>query len=448
MTLNKDNDVCGPVGENFIWGVAAASAQTESRDGRGRSNWDVFADTPGNIADGSTNARANEFEVRYPEELELLEAARVPAFRLSLSWPRIQPDGPGSFNQAGIDTYARMFDAMRERGIEPWVTMFHWDTPVWAGDFRSRDIASRMADYADILVDKLGDRVKRWIILNEPNTVALLGYGAGMHAPGVQDGIFAAIHHQNLALGLMTQAARARAADDVLIGTTHNVTPVCPASQSDADRGAAALVDSLWNWAFMDPLFGRGYPDLVGNLIAPLIKNGDLETIAASPDFLGVNYYCRLPVAASDEAPGFQIAPWNPDLEQTALFPIEPDGLTEVLLDLKQRYDLPLYVTETGFALDGEDDWETLIQDDRRENYVEQYLAACASAKAQGADLRGIFYWTATDNWEWAAGFSKRFGLIAVERETQRREAKNSLAAFGEQVERHFPNALASLRQP
>jgi len=276
----------------FVWGVAASAGQTESRQGRGRSNWDVFADTPGKIADESTNARCTEFDLRYREDLDLLKAAGVPAFRFSIAWPRIQPDGP-AINQAGIDLYARIIDAMLERGIDPWITLFHWDIPVWAGDFRQRDIAYRMADYAGIVVDKLGDRVRNWFAFNEPNVVAVLGYALGRHAPGITSPVAmaAAIHHENLAIGLMIEATRSRARAGSQVGTTHSIAPVRAASESAADQHAAFRLDNLSNRAFLDPLFGKGYPAPFDTALAPFIKDGDLTTIAAKPDFIAIVPY-------------------------------------------------------------------------------------------------------------------------------------------------------------
>lgn len=430
----------------FVWGVAASAAQTESRQGRGRSNWDVFADTPGKISDGSTNARCTEFDLRYEQDLDLLKAAGVKAFRFSTAWPRIQPDGSGKPSAAGLDLYSKMVDAMLARGIDPWVTLFHWDVPVWAGDFRDRDIAARMADYAGHVVAKLGDRVKHWIALNEPNSVALAGYIVGLHAPGIAElpAGLAAIHHQNLSIGLVTQAIRAHASAGSLVGTTHNIAPVRPHTQSDADKKAATMFDTLWNGAFLDPLFGRGYPALLAPLMGSLVKPGDFETIAAKPDFLGVNYYQRVYIKADSGPAGLALADSPANLQKTAAFAVEPDGLTEVLVTTKERYgDIPLYITETGFALNDGPEWAGRINDSLRKDYFNQYLAAAATAKTKGVDLRGIFYWSATDNWEWSDGFKKHFGLIAVDTATQRRGAKRSLATFGIQVQRHFPNSVA-----
>lgn len=429
-------------GNTFVIGVASASAQTESRDGRGRSNWDVFADTPGKIADGSTNARCTEFETRYAEDLDRLTAAGVKAFRFSTAWPRIQPDGPGKPSQAGLDLYARIVDAMLERGIEPWITLFHWDVPVWAGNFLNRDIAARMADYAGIVTAKLGDRVKNWIVLNEPSSVAFLGYADDKHAPGLKSplAMLAAIHHQNLALGLMARSARAHLPLAAHVGTTHIALPVRPETPGKAeDVAAATKMQALANGAFLDPVFGKGYPEAWAPLFAPLVKPGDMETIATKLDFLGINYYARVYARAVPGPAGFMPVDPPASLPRTGLFPVERDGMTEALTWARDRYGpIPIYVTETGVALAGETAWDSKLNDAERAAWLEQYLAAAAKAKAAGVDLRGLFYWAATDNWEWAYGFSKRFGLIGVDPATQRRANKSSLARYAALVRKHL----------
>ena len=431
---------------DFVWGVAASAPQTESRDGRGRSNWDLFSERPGAIADCSTTAELTQFERRYSEDLDLLAEAGVPAFRISTSWPRIQPDGPGVPSEGGMDFYARLFDAMHARGIEPWVTLFHWDVPHWAGDFTDREIAARLADYAEIMVSRFGDRVKNWIMLNEPNTVAVAGYALGRHAPGLAsaEAMIASVHHQNLALGLMTRAARDRAPDDVRIGTTHNVATARPVRRSAVDEAAARKFEGIWNWAFLDPLFGLGYPASIADAVAPLVQDGDLDVIAANPDFLGVNYYCRVPIEATTTGAGFQLSTdFSSDLERTEYFAVEPDGLTESLVMLAKRYGrIPLYITETGFAFGGES-LEDRAHDPERTRHLDSYLRAAAAALDHGADLRGLFYWSATDNWEWANGFTRHFGMIAIDPVTQRRLPKQSLGSFQALVKHHFASAAS-----
>ncbi|AOK31004.1 MULTISPECIES: glycoside hydrolase family 1 protein [Burkholderia] len=429
--------------DDFVWGVAASAAQTESRDGRGRSNWDVFADRAGNIADGSTNARCAEFERRYPADLEWMAAAGIHAFRFSIAWPRVQPQGPDAVSDTGLSTYERMVDAMLARGIEPVPTLFHWDTPVWAGDFRSRDIAFRLADYADRVTRRLGDRVRRWIVLNEPNSLALRGYGMGAHAPGLRSAAaaFAAIHHQNLAQGLAFQAIRANL-HGARIGTTINLQPVRAAGSRDEDRAAAQLVDTLWNRAFLDPLYGNGYPDKVGHALAGLVQAGDMDVIAAKPDFLGMNYYSRIYVRANPTAQfGVEQSKPPADLQRTAYFQVEPDGLTEMLLRVHRDYGAPdIYITETGFALDDPPPRDGVVDDGPRIDYLSRYLRAAHDAYRQGVQLKGLFYWAGTDNWEWGQGFSKRFGLVHVDFDTQIRTPKRSLSYFARCIEQ---NAVA-----
>ncbi len=419
----------------FLWGVASAAAQVESRDGRGRSNWDVFADTSGRILDGSSNARLTEFETRYPEELALLSKAGVNAFRFSFAWPRVQPEGPGAPSAAGLDVYARLLDALQERGMEPCATLFHWDTPLWAGDLRQREIALRMADYAEIVTAKFGDRIKHWLALNEPNTVSVLGYANGWNAPGYASpkAYAAAVHHLNLAQGLMIAAARATLPKGSRISTTINVQPVRPETESAADKEAARRLDEMWNGAFLNPLFGKPYPETVAKAVEPYVQAGDLETIAAKPEFLGVNYYYRYYTKADPASPlGFTHTEGPADLPRTSYGHVEADGLTETLLRVHRECGAPeIYITETGFSLEDAAPTNGVVEDPLRIKYLESYLQAAAKAIAEGARLKGLFYWGSTDNWEWAQGFAKTFGLIQINRETQARTPKRSLEYYG-----------------
>jgi len=423
--------------DGFLWGAASAAGQVESRDGRGRSNWDVFADQGGRIRDGSTNDVNTEFESRYAEDLRLLGDAGIGAFRFSVSWPRIQPDGSGEPNAAGIDAYDRIIDEMLRRGIVPLATMVHWDTPVWAGDFRDREIAKRLADYADILTRRFGDRVKTWLALNEPNSVAAAGYAYGIHAPGVTSlaAAGAAMHHQNLATSLMLTAARANLPGDARVATTINLQSVRPVSDTPEDAAAAKFADAFWNTAWLDPLFGKGYPDEVEELVAPYVKDGDIQALAVHPDFIGMNYYSRLYVRADGKSPlGFAVELANPpgNLARTAFYPVDPDGLTETLLRVHAAYGEPdIYITETGFALVDPAPANGVVEDPERIAYLKSYLHAARDAIRQGVRLKGMFYWSATDNWEWAEGFSKTFGLVQIDRETQARTPKRSLEYWG-----------------
>jgi len=424
--------------DGFLWGVASSASQVESREGRGRSNWDAFSDQKGRILDGSTNAVNTAFESHYPGDFAMLATAGVNAFRFSFAWPRIQPDGPGKPSEAGLALYDRIIDEMLRRGMEPAATMFHWDMPVWAGDLRDRDITRRLADYADILTRRFGDRVGLWLALNEPNTVAAAGYALGMHAPGLAsaEAAGAAMHHQNLAQGLMIAAARANLPKDARVSTTINVQSARPATDSPGDVQAARMAEAFWNGAWLDPLFGRDYPQEVGPLVEPFVKSGDMAVIAARPACIGVNYYARVYAQAQAGSPiGFMPLVDNfPDkLIRTQMLPVEPDGLTEVLMRIHTEYGAPdIYVTETGFALDDPRPVDGVVHDPRRSTYLRSYLQAAHQAVDQGVKLRGIFYWAATDNWEWAMGFSKTFGLIQVDRATQKRIPKSSLGYYAQ----------------
>lgn len=421
---------------DFQWGVASAAAQVETRKGRGRSNWDAFADQKGHIRDGSTNTVNTEFESRYAEDLAMLANAGVNAFRFSFAWPRIQPDGPGAPSAAGLETYDRMIDEMLRHGMEPMPTLFHWDIPEWAGDLRDRDIAQRMADYTDIVTKKFADRIRFCLALNEPNTVAAAGYALGIHAPGVasREAVGAATHHQNLAQGLMIAAARTNLRADAKIATTINLQPVRPVNNDPENIQAAKIADAFWNRAWLDPLFGREYPELIKPLVEAYIKDGDMEAIAAKPDFVGMNYYARLYAKAEPRSPlGFvpELVDVPAHLPRTELLPVEPDGLTEILLQIHREYGAPnIYLTETGFALRDPEPVDGIVNDPKRIDYLRSYLRACEEAIEAGVKLRGIYYWAGTDNWEWAEGFAKKFGLVQVDQETQTRTPKSSLAYY------------------
>ncbi|MDE2363981.1 MAG: family 1 glycosylhydrolase [Hyphomicrobiales bacterium] len=428
---------------DFIWGLATAAQQTESRNGRGRSNWDVWSDTPGKILDGSTTERLTEFDTRYPEDLDIMASAGVRHLRLSLSWPRIQPEGPGKPSEAGLDHYARLFDAMQARGIEPWVTLWHWDSPVWAGDFVDRDKAWRIADYAACVAARFNDRISNWMVMNEPNTVATRGYGAAFDPPGHGSIPKAAraIHHLNLAIGLMATATRANVNGRARVGTVHNCARAYPANANPFNRLTARFMDDVWNWAFLDPLFGRDYPVTLRPLLYGAVKSGDMKIIAAPLDFLGVNFYASLYFRMIPRKPFIELGGWPDSMEKCGLFPVDPEGFEDILTTVHDRYRTPIYVTETGFDVELAEAWQDRVRDPDRTRHYDSYFAALARARARGADVRGVFCWGATDNWEWSEGFTHRLGLIAVDAQTQKREGKDSLFKLDGQIARHFgPN--------
>jgi beta-glucosidase len=415
----------------FTWGVSTAAYQIEggaTQGGRGPSIWDVFAHEPGRIADGSTGDVACDHWHRYPEDVDLMAGLGIDAYRFSVAWPRIQPDGTGPANPAGVDFYDRLVDALLAKGIDPVVTLFHWDLPQALeekGGWLSRDTAFRFADYAGLVADALGDRVRMWITLNEPFIHMTLGYATGEHAPG-QTLLFGALpvaHHQLLGHGLAVATLRARSPGAVTIA--NNYSPVWPVGDGDAE--AVAAYHALHNRLFTDPLLGRGYPEL--GLDPSVVRDGDLDTIAAPLDALGVNYYnptaVRAPSTPDSPLP-FEMVPLEGYPTTAFGWPVVPDGLRQLLVWLKEEYGdalPPIHVTESGCAYDG-------IDDPERVAYLDGHIGAMRAAIASGVDVRGYFVWSLLDNFEWAEGYTKRFGLVHVDYETQVRTPKTSYAWY------------------
>jgi beta-glucosidase len=413
--------------DGFRWGVSTAAYQIEgatTEDGRGLSIWDTFSHQPGRISDGSTGDVACDHYHRYAEDVGLLAGLGVDAYRFSIAWPRIQPDGTGPANPAGIAFYDRLVDALLAAGIDPVATLFHWDLPQALQDksgWFSRDTAYRFADYADLLGAALGDRVRLWITLNEPFVHTVFGHAFGTHAPG-EARLFDALptaHHQLLGHGLAVAALRGRSTSPITIA--NNYSPVRVIGDSDADRAAGAFYDALHNRLFTDPLLGRGYP---AGFDLP-VRDGDLEIIAAPLDALGVNYYNPTGISApSSEAMPFDLVPLEGFPVTEFDWPVVPEGLTELLVRLHRDYQLPLYVTENGCAYG---DWP---DDPARVAYLASHVAATGSAIEAGADVRGFFVWSILDNFEWAEGYTKRFGLVHVDFDTQIRTPKTSYAWY------------------
>ncbi|MBV9734284.1 MAG: family 1 glycosylhydrolase [Acidisphaera sp.] len=421
--------------EGFLWGVAASAPQTEGAAGRGLSIWDVFAARPGAIRDGSNPSVGTGFETFYPEDLDLTAGAGLRAFRFSIAWPRVQPQGAGAMNEPGLALYDRIVDAMLARGIRPFATLFHWDLPAaLRGGWLDRDTAYRLADYAAIVGRRLGDRVRDFMVLNEPGVVAILGHALGRHAPGLasRTAWAAAMHHQNLAQGLGAAALRSVLPAGARIGAALSLQPCRPAAPGAEE--AARIWDDAWNRAYLDPLFGRPYPARFAADLAPLLRAEDMRRIAARPDFLGVNYYSRMHMVP---APGSVLgATWGaapPGTPMTALdWPVEPDGLLEQLRDLRDAYGNPeVFITENGAAYTDPPAQGGVIADPDRIGFLRAHLGQAARACAEGCRLRGYFTWTLTDNFEWAEGFVPKFGLVAVDRRTLRRTPKQSLAWLG-----------------
>ncbi|WNM37333.1 GH1 family beta-glucosidase [Micromonospora halotolerans] len=431
----------------FRWGVSTSAYQIEgavTAGGRGPSIWDTFAHSPGRIVDGSTGDEACDHYHRYAEDVGLLAGLGVSAYRFSIAWPRVQPTGAGPANAAGLDFYDRLVDALLAAGVDPVATLFHWDLPQAledAGGWLNRDTAHRFAEYADLVATRLGDRVKLWITLNEPFVHMSLGHGTGAHAPGrmLLFDAFPVAHHQLLGHGLAVSALRARSTSPVAIA--NNYSPVRLAGETDADRAAGAAYDALHNRLFTDPLLGLGYPEEPG-FDPAVVRAGDLDVIAAPIDVLGVNYYnpTGIRVPADEDSPlPFEMVPLEGYPRTAFDWPVVPDGLRELLLQLHQRYGdalPPIQITESGCAYDDVPDADGRVPDPERIAYLDGHLRAVHEALTAGVPVTGYFVWSLLDNWEWAEGFTKRFGLVHVDYPTQRRTPKSSYAWFRDLVRR------------
>jgi beta-glucosidase len=425
----------------FTWGVSTSAYQIEgatSADGRQPSIWDTFTHTPGTVVDASTGDLACDHYHRYPQDVALLAGLGVGAYRFSIAWPRVQPDGTGQANPAGLAFYDRLVDSLLDRGIDPVATLFHWDLPQALedkGGWLARDTAGRFADYAALVAARLGDRVTFWITLNEPFVHMSHGYGLGVHAPGRQQlfDAFPAAHHQLLGHGLAVTALRGLTTSP--IGITNNYSPVRVQGQTESDRAAGAAYHALHNRLFTDPILGRGYPEVPGADPA-VVHPGDLDVIAAPIDALGVNYYnptgVRAPTDPASPLP-FELVPLDGYPTTSFGWPVAPDGLHELLTTLRQEYGdtlPPIHLTEGGCSYDDVLDADGRCHDPERIAYLDGHLRAVHQAMAEGVDVRGYFVWSLLDNFEWAEGYTKRFGLVHVDFDTQVRTPKTSYAWY------------------
>nr|WP_055505100.1 GH1 family beta-glucosidase [Nonomuraea pusilla] len=425
----------------FLWGTATAAYQIEgavAEDGRGVSIWDTFSHEPGRTRDGHTGDTACDHYHRWREDVALMRDLGVNAYRFSISWPRVLPEGAGAVNAAGLGFYDRLVDALLEAGVQPVPTLFHWDLPQALqdrGGWFDRDVTGRFADYAALVAGRLADRVPLWITLNEPFVHMAYGHAMGLHAPGqalLVDALPVA-HHQLLAHGLAVGALRAAGARQVAI--TNNCTPVWPASDSPEDLAAADAYDTLHNRLFNDPVLLGAYPDLSAYVPAlDAVRDGDLEIISAPLDALGINYYNPTRIAAPD-ADGLPFSDAGVTGYPTTAFgwPVVPDGLRELLTGLKARYGEalpPIHITENGCSQPDVPGPDGTVDDQDRIAYLEGHIAAVRAAAEQGVDVRGYFAWSLLDNFEWAEGYHQRFGLVHVDFATGRRTPKASYAWF------------------
>ncbi|MEU7909101.1 GH1 family beta-glucosidase [Actinoplanes sp. NPDC049118] len=443
---------------SFTWGVATSSYQIEGAvadDGRTPSIWDTFCRVPGAVVDGDNGDVACDHYHRMPQDVALIKSLGVDAYRFSVAWPRVQPGGRGPVNEAGLAFYDRLTDELLAAGIDPWVTLYHWDLPQEledAGGWPNRDTAYRFADYSMLVFDRLSDRVDTWTTLNEPWCSAWLGYCVGVHAPGRRDfdAAISAVHHLLLGHGLATRRMQAAATRDMKFGITLNMGTADPATESPADRDAARRADGMGLRVYLDPLCKGEYPaDMIEDLAARgsafPVHDGDLEIISTPFDLLGVNFYFGQDFSGTDEQGNTHDADGHPivrvvlpDRPRTAMdWPITPERFTQLLVRLHRDYPgLPLVVTENGAAFDDTADASGFVADDDRTAYLAEHIAAVAAAREQGADIQGYFAWSLMDNFEWAEGYAKRFGIVHVDYETQVRTPKQSALWFRDTIGR------------
>jgi beta-glucosidase len=428
--------------DGFVWGAASSAFQIEGAtevDGRGESIWDRFATVPGAIATGETGDPACDHYNRWAEDLDLLQSLGIGAYRFSVAWPRIQPTGSGAPNRAGLDFYRRLVDGMHERGIRPFATLYHWDLPQALedeGGWLARDIVERFAEYAAIVMDELPD-VTDWITHNEPWVQAFLGYGMGFKAPGRSDWgeAMTACHHILLSHGRVVEDFRA-AGRAGSIGITLDLTPVY------GDEGARARMDGFRNRWFLDPVLKGEYPadqlELYEAHAGPMtcVQDGDLATISAPIDFLGVNFYH--PTRVTDDPGGDVLkAAQHPREPVTAMgWEVDPSALVDLLVRVRDEYpDVPpLFITENGAAYEDHVNGADVVDDPERRDYIARHVAAVGEAIDRGVDVRGYFVWSLLDNFEWELGYAKRFGVVYVDYATQQRIPKSSALWYRDHI--------------
>lgn len=442
-------------GEGFIWGTATSSYQIEgawNEDGKGPSIWDTFTKQKGKIKDGTNGNVACDFYHRYESDLDLMRAVGFDSFRFSVSWPRIFPSGTGPINQKGLDFYNRLIDACLARGIEPWLTLYHWDLPQVLedkGGWTNRDIVQWFGDYAETCAKAFGDRVKKWMIFNEPTTFVTLGYALGIHAPGKRslNTFLRAAHHANLAVAQGGRVVKALVAPDAEVGTTNYTSQIVPYNQSSWDIGAAARLDALINRAYLEPILGLGYPtDAVTAFkqIEQFQKPEDEKNVMFDFDFWGLQNYTRVVAVFTPLLPyvwGREVLAKNRNVPADRItdmgWEVVPENIYEMLKRYKNYDDNPkavykvkkIYVTENGAAFVDTVDQSgdaPKVRDPLRTKYLQDYLAQVLKAKEEGVNIAGYFVWSFLDNFEWNEGYRPRFGITYVDYSTQQRILKDS----------------------
>jgi beta-glucosidase len=437
--MGRTSTLSFPAG--FAWGTSTAAYQVEgaaAEDGRGTSIWDTFCRQPGTISDGSSGDTACDHYHRYAEDFRLMKQLGLRHYRFSIAWPRIQPTGSGAANAKGLDFYERLVDCMRENGIEPYATLYHWDLPQHLqdeGGWTNRATADRFAQYCDVVTRRLGKKVSHWMTHNEPWVAAFVGNLYGSHAPGLKDlrtGL-AAAHVILLSHGRAVPVIRANGAPETKVGIVHNLEWVEPASRRESDRAAALRHDGAFNRWFLDPVFRGSYPaDMLAwyGQAGPAVQPGDMEAIRAPIDFLGVNFYTRRIVADDPSGDFLHVRrvslPFVPHADYEE-WEVNPEGLYRTLVRVSEDYGRPaLYVTENGTPLADTVGADGACHDPARTEYLARHAAAIWQALQDGADMRGYFVWSFMDNFEWNLGYTKRFGLVHVDFKGQKRTVKDS----------------------
>ena len=424
----------------FIWGAATSAYQIEggwNEDGKGPSIWDTFAHLPGKTYHGATGDVAVDHYHRWKEDIQLMKSMGLRAYRFSVAWSRVLPKGiPQQINLPGLDFYERLVDELLANGIQPLLTLFHYDLPQVLqdqGGFSTRDTACYFGDYAAILANKLGDRVSSWLTINEPMVFAADGHLSGEHAPGLKDiqSAIASIHFQLLGHGLAVQAIRSAISRPVSVGIALNLNPVYPASQSDEDIQAATMYDCLLNRSTLDPIFLGKYPQELLNLIGlllPPMEADDLKVISAPIDFLGINYYTRSVIKNEPGMPFVELVPiLPPGNVYSQMWEIYPQGIYELLTQIQKDYHpAQIMITENGVPAGDDIDLDDKVRDVRRIQYLQDHLIQVRKAMGEGVPVTGYLVWSLMDNFEWAHGYRTRFGLVYVDFDSLKRTVKLS----------------------
>ncbi len=429
MPTNQIQNIVHKLPKNFIWGTATSSYQVEGAsftDGKKASIWDDFVRVPGNIKNGDTADTACDQYHLYRDDIALLADMGVNAYRFSISWPRLLPEGTGTVNMKGVDFYKRLLDELHKKNITPYATLYHWDLPAALqkkGGWPNRDILGWFEEYTDAVIKHLGADIPNFIVLNEPAVIAYVGHYEGIHAPGIKSAkaMYATMHHLNMVHGKSYRQIKA-ALPKSNVASTYTHFPIYPVDDTPESAKAAELMMSIWSDGFFSPLFKGEYPKNIIDAVSPYIKAGDLEICRTPGDFLGINHYCPdyakpvnedIPARLTFAHNAGKIDP----IGTTDLgWPIVPKGLYDALIDLKDRYNPKrIIITEGGGAFNDAPDKDGKIHDQRRIDYYAAYLEAALKAREDGVPLEGYFAWSFLDNFEWAEGFGPRFGLVYVD---------------------------------